>query len=82
MDGIQIWICKSVRKLVLWKKYTPKIPKIYYDAINVNKKAEIPCDYDGVMGVPITFMDKYNPEQFEYLASIGNTRAVVTYYFA
>ena len=36
-----------------------------YDAINVNKVADIPCDYDGVMGVPITFLDKYCPEQFE-----------------
>ena len=36
-----------------------------YDAINVNKTCQIPMDYDGVMGVPITFIDKYNPEQFE-----------------
>lgn len=36
-----------------------------YKAINVNKTAEIPCDYTGVMGVPITFLDKYCPEQFE-----------------
>ena len=36
-----------------------------YDAINVDKVAEIPCDYPGVMGVPLTFMDKYCPEQFE-----------------
>lgn len=36
-----------------------------YDAINVDKTVDIPCDYDGVMGVPITFLDKYNPEQFE-----------------
>ena len=38
-----------------------------YDAINVNKTEEIPMDYDGAMGVPITFLDKYNPEQFEIL---------------
>jgi hypothetical protein len=38
-----------------------------YDAINVNKTADIPMDYDGVMGVPITFLDKYNPEQFEII---------------
>ena len=38
-----------------------------YDAINVDKVAEIPCDYPGVMGVPITFVDKYNPEQFEII---------------
>lgn len=39
-----------------------------YDVINVDKTADIPCDYDGVMGVPITFLDKYNPEQFEIIA--------------
>lgn len=39
-----------------------------YPAININKVAEIPMDYDGVMGVPITFLDKYNPEQFEIVA--------------
>lgn len=38
-----------------------------YDAINVSKTAEIPADYDGIMGVPITFLDKYSPEQFEML---------------
>ena len=54
-------------KLPLYKHYTPEeFPKYdNYDAINVNKTSDIPCDYDGVMGVPITFMDKYNPEQFE-----------------
>ena len=36
-----------------------------YDAIEVSKVVEIPCDYDGIMGVPITFLDKYNPKQFE-----------------
>ena len=36
-------------------------------AINVDKTENIPFDYDGVMGVPITFMDKYNPQQFEIL---------------
>ena len=39
-----------------------------YDAIEVSRVDRIPCDYDGVMGVPITFMDKYNPEQFEIVA--------------
>lgn len=42
-----------------------------YDAINVDKTVDIPCDYDGVMGVPITFLDKYNPEQFE-IVGLGN----------
>ena len=47
-----------------------------YEAINVNKTADIPYDYDGVMGVPITFMDKYCPEQFEIIwQASGNTRA-------
>lgn len=36
-----------------------------YDAINVDRVCDIPEDYDGVMGVPITFLDKYCPEQFE-----------------
>ena len=38
-----------------------------YEAININKVADIPCDYKGLMGVPITFIDKYNPQQFEIL---------------
>ena len=38
-----------------------------YDAIEVSKTADIPCDYDGAMGVPITFLDKYCPEQFEII---------------
>ena len=50
----------------LYRHYTPEdFPKYdNYDAINVGKTSEIPCDYDGVMGVPITFMDKYSPDQF------------------
>lgn len=59
--------------LILYKKYTPEeYPKYdYYDAINVNKVADIPYDYDGIIGVPITFLDKYNPEQFEIIDGIG-----------
>ena len=55
--------------LILYKSYNPEEYPKYdnYDAINVNKTADIPCDYDGVMGVPITFLDKYNPNQFEIL---------------
>ena len=62
-------IKKHHEKLILWKKYTPEEYPKYddYDAINVDKVSEIPCDYDGVMGVPITFFDKYNPEQFELI---------------
>lgn len=57
--------------LILYKHYTPEEYPKYdnYDAINVNVTNDIPCDYDGVMGVPITFLDKYNPEQFEI---VGN----------
>ena len=53
--------------IILYKKYSPeKYPKYdNYDAIEVSKTAEIPQDFYGVMGVPITFLDKYNPEQFE-----------------
>lgn len=56
-------------KLTLWKNYSPEEYPKYdnYDAINVNKYSEIPVDYDGVMGVPITFMDFYCPEQFEII---------------
>ena len=62
-------IKKRHESLPLYKKYPAAEFPTYdnYDAINVNKTADIPCDYDGVMGVPITFMDKYNPEQFEIL---------------
>ena len=50
-------------------RYSPEDYPRYdnYDAINVDKTLEIPCDYSGAMGVPITFLDKYNPEQFEIL---------------
>ena len=47
-----------------------------YDAIDVPFTDAIPTDYDGVMGVPITFLDKYSPEQFEIIwQASGNTRA-------
>lgn len=54
-------------ELILYKKYTPEEYPQYdnYNAINVDKVADIPCDYDSVMGVPITFLHKYNPSQFE-----------------
>lgn len=56
-------------ELTLYKRYNPKEYPHYdnYDAINVDKVADIPCDYDDVMGVPITYLDKYNPDQFEIL---------------
>ncbi len=60
--------------LSLYKKFTPEEYPKYdnYDAINVNKTSEIPMDYKSVMGVPITFLDKYNPEQFEILGNLGS----------
>ncbi len=60
---------KRHQPLELHLPYTPEqYPKYdQYDAINVAKTAEIPCDYFGVMGVPITFLDKHSPEQFEIL---------------
>ncbi len=55
--------------LILYKNYNPEEYPKYdnYDAINVNETADIPVDYNGVMGVPITFLDKYNPDQFEII---------------
>lgn len=60
---------KRQDKLILHKTYTPsEYPKYdNYNAIEVSKTANIPMDYNGAMGVPITFLDKYNPEQFELL---------------
>lgn len=64
-------IKKRHEDLLLYRRYKghesdyPKYDN--YDAIEVSKVADIPEDYYGVMGVPITFMDKYNPEQFEIL---------------
>ncbi len=60
---------KRHEELILYKKYSPEEYPNYdnYDAINVNKVAEIPADFSGAIGVPITFLDKYNPEQFEIL---------------
>ena len=60
-------IPKRHDELDLFCRYSPEDYPKYdnYDAIEVSKTANIPYDYDGVMGVPITFLDKYNPEQFE-----------------
>ncbi len=58
-------------ELILIKKYSPEDYPNYdnYNAIEVGNVNDIPCDYPGVMGVPITFLHKYNPEQFEILGS-------------
>ena len=60
---------KRHQDFTMYKKYKPELYMHYdnYDAINVDVVVEIPGDYDGVMGVPLTFFDKYNPEQFEIL---------------
>ncbi len=62
-------IAKRHETLDLYKRYKAEEYPNYenYDAINVDKVTDIPYDYDGVMGVPITFLDKYNPEQFKII---------------
>lgn len=85
VDGIllgnvpSIWftnldIPKRHETVDLIRRYTPEEYPTYdnYPAINVNKTSDIPCDYEGVMGVPITFMDKYNPDQFEIVDTSTN----------
>lgn len=56
-------------EMILVKRYDPELYPHYdnYDAIEVSKTSDIPYDYDGVMGVPITFIDKYSPDQFEII---------------
>lgn len=60
---------KRHEELPLFREYRPDDYPHYdnYDAINVNKVGDIPCDWDGAMGVPITFLHKHNPDQFEVL---------------
>ena len=72
-------IRKRHEELKLYKAYNatdyPKYDN--YDAIDVSKVVEIPMDYEGVMGVPITFLDKYNPKQFEIVGLIaGNIKGL------
>ncbi len=80
VDGIvkgrsqSIWLTnldhkKRHEELILYKRYSPEEYPTYdnYDAINVDRTTEIPYDYDGAMGVPISFLDKHNPDQFEIL---------------
>lgn len=63
-------IQKRHEDMVLFRNYSPELYPKYdnYDAINVDRTVDIPCDYYGVMGVPITFLSRYNPEQFEIVA--------------
>lgn len=64
-------IPKRHERFVSYRNYSPDFYPRYdnYDAIEVSKTVDIPGDYEGVMGVPITFMAKYNPEQFEILGT-------------
>ena len=72
--GNKLWytnldIEKRHEGIILYKKYNPDDYPFYdnYAAIEVNKVANIPYDFDGTMGVPISFLNKHNPEQFEIL---------------
>lgn len=73
INGLSRWFTSfNIREnnyLELSKEYSESVYSKYdnYDAINVNKTKDIPKDYDGIMGVPITFLDKYNPKQFEII---------------
>lgn len=60
---------KRHENMTLFSNYTPEAYPTYdnFDAIEVSKTADIPCDFYGVMGVPITFMSQHNPQQFEII---------------
>ena len=64
-------ITKRHEELILHRIYNENDYPQYanYNAIEVSKLSDIPCDYEGEMGVPITFLDKYNPDQFEIIGS-------------
>ncbi|MBR4624960.1 MAG: adenine-specific methyltransferase EcoRI family protein [Alphaproteobacteria bacterium] len=64
-------IQKRHEDLILIKLYNSEDYPTYdnYDAINVDKTSDIPMDYEKIMGVPITYLDKYNPEQFEIIGT-------------
>lgn len=66
-------VSKHNEFITLYRKYSPdEYPRyVNYDAIEVSKVSEIPYDYEGEMGVPITFLDKFNPDQFEIIGSSG-----------
>ena len=70
--------------MILYRRYTPEdYPKYYnYNGIDVNNVAEIPMDYYEDMGVPDTFIDKYNPEQFELIGfgtEVPKTKEHISY---
>ena len=67
---------RSDEKITLVKTYNPKDYPKYdnYDAIEVGKVVDIPKNYNGVMGVPISFLDKYNPKQFEIVGLTSSSK--------
>ena len=74
---------KRHEELILCERYSPEEYPIYdnYNAINVDETALIPMDWDGAMGVPISFFDKHNPDQFEIIglcASAGYKEKIVS----
>ena len=71
-------IKKRHEDMILVKRYDPKVYGKYinYDGIDVSNTNNIPCDYEGKMGVPITFMDKYNPDKFE-LIGVSNVNGLL-----
>lgn len=72
-------IKKRTEFIDLIESYSPeKYPKFAnYDAINVEKTLDIPKDYEGVMGVPISFLDKFCPRQFEIIGLVNNPKLMV-----
>lgn len=77
-------ISKRHEEMDLVCRYSPEGYPAYdnYDAIEVGKTAEIPMDYEGVMGVPVTFLEKYNPEQFEIVGITENNPNLRDYWRA
>ena len=66
---------KRHQKYIFWKNYNPEEYPHYdnYDAIDCGHSDKVPCDYDGVIGVPISFLNGfYNPEQFEIIGGTAN----------
>lgn len=73
VSGVQWFTNLEIKKrhenLILYRNYIPDEYPHYdnFDAIDVGKTDDIPCDYDGTMGVPDTFLEKFNPDQFEII---------------
>ena len=73
---------KRHEELILYQTFSPEEYLEYdnYDAIEVSKTSDIPIDYNGIMGVPITFLDKYNPEQFTIIGITENNPSLQKYW--